>query len=144
MKRFTTLTVLAAALALTLVGCSRQEITGNELEAARGIAKTNATFNAELYRAANPRLEGMVLVPHTDSTIGPDCPQGDGWASISAMFKNTDTGAMEKIKLLCSTYSESMGCYREEDLRKSKTLASTDGKCADPRVVTYPLTKIAK
>ena len=145
MKHIPILLAIAFSSLTALVACSKKEpVTGQELEVMRATAKTNALWNAEQYRAGNPRLEGMQLIAHTDSTISPDCPQGDGWATINAVFKNPDTGGIEKVELLCSTYSESMGCYRRADLQQNKKLASTDGTCADPRVTGYPLTKIAK
>lgn len=143
--------VAATAAAATLSACEPDKLkqTTQEklvdfstVEAQRSAAQSNAEFNAQKYRADNPRfVEGFKIVGHTDSTIDNTCPQGDGWASISIM--KVDDKVVEKYKLKCSTVSASIGCYLEADFDK-KTFATEEGKCQPLGKVPFPIPKIAK
>jgi len=121
-----------------------------ELEQSRATAQANALFNARTYFAANPRFaEGSSIVPHTDSTIGPKCRNGDGWATLSVMKveHGTDgtgkpTKNIDKTVLKCSTVSPTLGCYTTADFDKKPDLKNADGSCQPETVVPYPLPKI--
>jgi len=111
------------------------------LEEARTTAKINAEYNAQMYRAANPRFTAdWNIVGRSDTTQTVDCPQGDGWASLSIM--KVDGKQVDKVSLRCSTYSANVGCYREEDFVKDKALASEDGTCS--RALSAPLPVLKK
>jgi hypothetical protein len=115
------------------------------IEDQRSIAKENAEFIAADYRASNPRLSGMKIVGHTDSTISASCPSGDGWASLSMMdvkdnAKNR-TSDIEKIKVKCSTVSLNLGCYLEKDFSE-KPFSKEEGICN--KNLPSPLPKVAK
>ena len=59
-------------------------------------------------------------------------------ARLAAVVTLTVDGKLvDKTALRCSTYSLSVGCYREEDFAKDKTLAAEDGSCR--KSVPYPL-----
>lgn len=135
--------VSIAALALTaalVVGC-KDEVSADRLEEARAIAKDNATMNAQLYRAANPRFTGdYSIVARSDDGQKPSCPQGDGWASVSVM--KVEGKAIDKTVLMCSTYSSSVGCYREEDFNKNENLSKQNSGCN--KDVPYPLPVLKK
>ena len=114
------------------------------LEDQRTIATDNATMAAQEYRANNPRLAGMKIVPHTDSTISASCPSGDGWASLTMMDSKDGgnrTTDIEKIKIKCSTVSLNLGCYLEKDF-ENKPFAQEEGRCNTS--LPSPLPKIGK
>lgn len=138
-------TFLIAALAavFSLAGCDKQNVGFDTLEDARNTSRENALFNAATYRAENPRLEGTRIVSHGDSTQAPDCPQGDGWASVS--FLNvTGEGKgkeVEKYVAKCSTVSAALGCYLDKDFA-NKPFARQENRCDTS--LPFPLKKIAK
>lgn len=132
--------ILAASLA-SLVGCGDKAISPDRLEEARSTAKTNAEMNAQLYRAANPRFTGdYQIVARSDDGQNPTCPQGDGWSSVSVM--KVDGKIIDKTVLMCSTYSTSVGCYREEDFHKTPNLARQNSGCNSD--VPFPLPVLKK
>lgn len=130
-----------AMTALILAACGPDKVSFDTLELARKQAKDNGEFNAQIYRAANPRFSGHKIIPHGDSSQTPTCPQGDGWATNTIL--SVDGKAVEKFVIKCSTVSESLGCYMESDFIK-KPFASEDGKCQDTGKVPFPLPKIGK
>lgn len=128
--------IIAIAAIMALTACSKEEISQDRLEEARLTAKNNATLNAQLYRAANPRFTGdYSIVARSDDGQNTHCPQGDGWASVSIM--KVDGKMVDKTVLMCSTYSTSVGCYREEDFNKTPNLAQQNSGCA--KDIPFPL-----
>lgn len=133
--------IFALIAVLALTACEKDKITPDRLEEARATAKDNATMNAQLYRAANPRFTGEYsIVARSDDGQTPNCPQGDGWANVSIMKVEGKT--VDKTALVCSTYSTSVGCYREEDFNKNENLAKQNSGCR--RDVPFPLPVIKK
>ena len=124
------LTLILAAAALTLAGCGKDKVGFDTLEDARATGRDNALFNAAAYRAENPRLEGMRIVSHGDSTQTPECPQGDGWASVS--FLNVvgegKGKEVEEYVAKCSTVNASLGCYLDKDFT-NKPFAKQENRC---------------
>lgn len=136
--------LVATAVAVFLSACSApKEVSFQTLEDNRAQGRANAEFNAQAYRAENPRLQGMNIVTHGDSTQSPECPQGDGWASLSIMNVDKVAKTVEKYKIKCSTVSAALGCYTEEDFQK-KPFSSDEGQCQKVTKVPFPLPKIAK
>lgn len=140
MKKIATVAALVAAALLS--GCGKKEVSFDTLEDARATARDNALFNAAAYRAENPRLEGLRIVSHGDSAQTPDCPQGDGWASVS--FLNVvgegKGKEVEKYTAKCSTVSASLGCYLDKDFT-NKPFSKQENRCD----ATLPIMKkIAK
>lgn len=135
-------TLIAAALAVAaLAACSSKEVPPDRLEEARQTAKANAEFNAALYKAQNPRFTSdFAIVSRSDDTQSPTCPQGDGWAELSIM--KVEGKQVDKTVLICSTFSQSVGCYRKEDFEKNTNLAKQNGSCSTQ--APYPIPKIAK
>ena len=126
--------------ALALAACS-PKVSSDRLEEARQTAKANAEMNAQLYRAANPRFTGdYSIVARSDDGQTPDCPQGDGWANVSVM--KVEGKMVDKTALVCSTYSTSVGCYREEDFNKNPNLAKQNSGCN--KDVPFPLPVLKK
>lgn len=81
-----------------------------------------------MYKASNPRFTAEYsIVGRSDTSQTAECPQGDGWASFTIM--KVEGKVVDKTTLRCSTYSSSVGCYREEDFAKDKQLVSEDGHC---------------
>lgn len=147
----TLLACVAIAFALAVTACSENKLSQTKqqalvsfetVEAQRVTAQSNAEYNAQKYRAENPRFEaGFKIVGHTDSTITNDCPQGDGWASISIMKVEDKT--VEKYKLKCSTVSAALGCYLDTDFEK-KNFAADEDTCQPVGKVPFPIPKIVK
>ncbi len=136
MKNTFKLSCASILLAASVVGCGDKAISPDRLEEARSTAKTNAEMNAQLYRAANPRFTGdYQIVARSDDGQTPVCPQGDGWASVSVM--KVEGKVIDKTVLMCSTYSTSVGCYREEDFNKLPNLAKQNSGCSAD--VPFPL-----
>lgn len=136
---------IVASLSIAMLSaCGKKEepMVGLELEGNRQASVDNGKMAYLQYASQNPRLKGYQYVPHHDTSITPDCPQGDGWASGSAIL--TENGAVvDKIPMICSTYSPAIGCYRKEDFAAHPKLSIEDGKCADPQIVPRVLPKLA-
>lgn len=112
------------------------------IEDNRSIARENALWNAKMYMADNPRFdEGFKIISHGDSTQSPDCPQGDGWASVS--FMKVVDKKVEKYTAKCSTVSSTVGCYLDADFMK-KPYSKEDGQCQPLSKVPYPTPKLTK
>lgn len=115
----------------------RAEATFTALEQARSTARENAIHNARRWRAQlYPDHE---IISHGDSTQEPDCPQGDGWATIDLYDRHRRLAA----QLKCSTVSPSIGCLEAGDF-KTKPYAREDGTCQPTSKVPFPLPKFAR
>ena len=132
---------LASVLAIgALTACNeKQEVSFASLEEAKGTARENAMFNAQMYRQSNILYKGWDIIGRGDSTQSNACPQGDGWATVELV--NPEKTRLVKAK--CSTVSGNTGCLDDADF-KIKPFASEDGQCAPLNRVPYPLPKIAK
>ena len=134
---------LIAVSALLTTGCGQDKpiATADRLEEARSTAKANAEYNAALYKATNPRFTAdFSIVGRSDTSQTAECPQGDGWASLSIM--KVEGKVIDKTPLRCSTYSSSVGCYREEDFVKDTQLVKEDGVCR--KEVPFPIPVLKK
>lgn len=132
MKRFT-LVVVAVALA----ACTAKEVAFDTLEQARGQARENAMWNAQKYRAdSGGVLSDTEIIGRGDSSQMPDCPQGDGWATMD-LYRNK----IRVSQLKCSTVSTNIGCLDSGDF-KTKSYATEDGKCQPTSKVPFPLPKV--
>lgn len=137
-NNFALLIVLTIA-ALMVTGCSDGNKASFETqEQMRKIAIDNASYNAKQFQMRNPLYAGWGLISDGDSTIGPDCPQGDGWATLFLIDPN-DQKKRQKIK--CSTVSGSIACLEAEKFAK-KRYASEENTCN--RTISIPLKKIVK
>lgn len=134
-------TALAAFAVMFLAACQSKEVPFDRLEEARQTAKANAEFNAALYKAQNPRFTSeFTIVSRSDDMQSPTCPQGDGWAELSIMKVEGKT--VDKTVLMCSTFSQSVGCYRKEDFDKNTNLAKQNGTCNTQ--APFPVPRIGK
>jgi hypothetical protein len=133
------LILIAAIVSATLAGCKQDEVSFASLEEAKGTARENAMFNAQMYRQSNILFKGWDIISRGDSTQSNTCPQGDGWATME--FVNPEKTVLRKVK--CSTVSGNTGCVDDADF-KTKPFAGEDGTCAPTNRVPYPLPKIAK
>lgn len=131
--------VLFMAVFATLAGCGNDKVSADTLEEAKITARDNALFNAQQYRAENPPVQAYKAVSNGDSTQMPDCPQGDGWATLKLFAPDSN----HTVQLKCSTFSAATGCLLDAEF-KTKPFASQDGHCQSPDVVPFPLKKIAK
>lgn len=134
------LSLVAVGVAVAiLTACSKKEVGFDTLEQARQQAKDNAVWNAQRFRATDPRFDGLDIIARGDSTQMPDCPQGDGWASIDYISK--DKRQLFGVK--CSTVSSALGCSTGDDFKK-KTYATEEGHCAPVNKVPFPLPKLVQ
>lgn len=133
--------LLIALAAFALAACGKKEVAFDTLEDARAQARANGLWNAKMYVAENPRFDNHSVVSHGDSSQTPDCPQGDGWATVSIM--KVEGKVIEKFVAKCSTVSGTVGCYLEADFKK-KPYANEEGSCQPTSKVPFPLPKIAK
>jgi major membrane immunogen (membrane-anchored lipoprotein) len=141
MKKIITIALMAIATLLAACGKPEEPVTFDRLEEMRQIAKSNSEFNAQMYKAQNPRFTAdFSIVSRSDDTQNSKCPQGDGWAELSIM--KVDGKTIDKTVLMCSTYSASVGCYRKEDFDKNPNLAQQNGRCGTD--VPYPLPALKK
>lgn len=131
--------IFALAIACILAACGKPDVSFTTLEDARGTARENAMWNAQTYRQANVIYKGWDIVGRGDSSQMPNCPQGDGWATMD--FVSPDKAKIVKVK--CSTISGNLGCLEDSDF-KTKSYASEDGSCQPTTKVPFPLPKIAK
>lgn len=135
-----TMMTLVVGLSLLVSGCGNPEVGFDTLETAHKQAKENAGYNAKAWRANAPGMGGVGIIENGDSTQTPDCPQGDGWASIELVNPTT---AAKVGKLKCSTVSSAVGCMTSDDFQ-TKSYASDDGRCQPLTKVPHPLPKIAQ
>jgi hypothetical protein len=133
------LILIVAVLSAVLAGCTPREVSFASLEEAKGTARENAMFNAQMYRQSNILYKGWDIIGRGDSSQTNACPQGDGWATVE--FVSPEKNRIVKAK--CSTVSSNTGCLEDADF-KTKQFASEDGQCAPTNRVPYPLPKIAK
>lgn len=130
--------ILALATAM-LTACKESDVSFATLEEAKQTARENSLWNAQRYRQENVLMKGSDIISRGDSSQMPNCPQGDGWATLE--FVNADKTKITKVK--CSTVSAATGCLEDADF-KSKPFASEDGSCQLITKVPFPLPKIAK
>lgn len=131
----------SAAYEARLVKEEQARKMANVLDEERGKAKANAEFNAQMYKAANPRFTAdFNIIGRADTAQSADCPSGDGWAELSIMKVEGKT--VDKTVVMCSTYSANIGCFRKEDFDKDKQLAGQDGVCN--RTLPMPLPSLKK
>lgn len=141
------LLVSLIATALAMSGCAKQAepVSHQTLEDARSQSLQNGVTVAKAYVRENPRLAGMDVVGHADEVQTAECPQGGGWAHLSAMKNDPDIldkygkPTTIKVKLVCSTVSANLGCYREEDFKGTK-FADKAGQCDEK--LPFPLPKV--
>lgn len=133
--------ILAICLFTALSACSEKKVAFDTLEDARAQARANALYNAQAYRAESPRMTGFDIVSHGDSTQSPQCPQGDGWASVNLL--KVDGKQVEKYSIKCSTVSAALGCYLDADFQK-KPFAKEENSCQETNKVPFPLPKLVK
>jgi hypothetical protein len=131
---------MSLAACAIIAGCGKQAVSFDTLETARKQAKENAEYNARAWRAQTPASAQLGILSRGDSTQSPDCPQGDGWASMDLV--DTSNGK-SLVKLKCSTVSDSVGCLEANDF-KTKPYANEEGSCQSTAKVPHPLPKIAK
>ncbi|MBK8741363.1 MAG: caspase family protein [Betaproteobacteria bacterium] len=115
----------------------RAEPTFTMLEQARSTARENVIHNARRWRSQ--LFPNHEIFSHGDSTQEPDCPQGDGWATVDLYDRHSKLA----VQLKCSTVSPNIGCLEAGDF-KTKPYAHEDGTCQPTSKVPFPLPKFAR
>jgi len=110
-----------------------------ELDMALKTARENALYNAKLWRSQNALYSGYDIMARGDSSQTPDCPQGDGWATMELV----DINSKAKITIKCSTWSSGKGCIDSAHFKETAD-AMTDKICQPITAVPYPLPTIAQ
>jgi hypothetical protein len=134
-----TLLILSLLAAAMLTACGQSDVSFATLEEAKQTARENSLWNAQRYRQENVLFKGWDIISRGDSSQMPNCPQGDGWATLEFVSPAKD----RLVKVKCSTVSGATGCLEDADF-KSKPFAPQDGKCQDTNSVPFPLPKIAR
>lgn len=129
--------LLVVTAGLFLSGCGKKDVSFETLEEAKNIVRENALFNAQKFRAENPRVQDWKAVSNGDSSQTPQCPQGDGWATLKLYSPDNS----QQVSIKCSTVSAATGCLFDNEF-KSKPFASEDNRCNAN--VPFPLPKVAK
>jgi hypothetical protein len=116
--------LIIGALSGLLVACGGDDVSWETQETSRKIAIENSEFNARNFRQKNEHYSNYKIFGRGDSTIGPNCASGDGWASVDLV----DSNGTVKEKLKCSTASATIGCLVDKDFNK-KPYAKEEGRC---------------
>lgn len=124
---------------LSLVACGQKDVSFETLEQARKTANDNALWNAQVFRQNNVLISGWSVIPNGDSSQLPNCPQGDGWATLEVVSPDKT----KRVKIKCSTVSGAIGCLFSEDFT-TKPYASDDAHCQPVSKVPFPLPKISQ
>lgn len=129
--------LIAVTLAVFLAACGKDSVGFETLETAKNQARENSLFNAQKFRAENPAVNDWTVVSNGDSSQTNECPQGDGWATLT--FYSPDKTHKQNVK--CSTVSAATGCLFDSDF-KGKPFAADDGRCNAH--IPHPLPKIGR
>ena len=108
----------------TLANSKANQELQDKLTQSRSNGLANVTTNATAYVAGNPRYtpaEDWKVIPHADDYVQADCLSGSGWGWVNVMNAKLrdEKGDPTKIKLICSTISADLGCYKESDFAAS-------------------------
>lgn len=133
------LSIVLVSVALFACSEPKKEVAFDSLESARLQAKSNAVQNAQLFRQSNATYSEYGISGRVDSTQMPDCPQGDGWASVDLISKE----GKPTIKIKCSTVSLALSCFEEADFNK-KAFAGEENHCQPTTKVPFPIPKLTQ
>jgi len=118
------ISIIAISL-LLLSGCGGDVVPMEIIDQNQIISQQNAEMNARAFK--NGRYPDAVRITiDSDSTIGPDCRYGDGWASGKLYFKKSQT-----ISIICQTTGRGKGfsgCLTKKDF-VNKPYGKQDGDC---------------
>lgn len=126
-------------LFFSLLACGGPSVSFDTVEEARGTARDNSLFNAQAFRQSSPDFTGWDIQARGDSSQTNECPQGDGWATLTLIAPEKD----KRVDIKCSTVSPNIQCLPAAEF-KTKPYATEDGQCAPLERVPFPLPKIAK
>ena len=132
-------TALVTLIVLSACKGGNKTASGEELEQQRGVASENASSNASIFLAKSPVYNGWKIAGNAiDSSQNRSCPSGDGWATVSII----DPTLSNQRKIVCSTYSLTLGCQTEQDFNARQGLVIQKDTCNAE--VPYPLKKVLK
>lgn len=119
---------LLAAVFIT-VACAPEPapaVSAPRVDELRTISRDNAALNASAYARTVHGGEVERIIAQSDSTIGDECPNGDGWGSVTLLLKGG-----EQVPLQCQTNGSGKGidgCMTKEDFA-GKSYGAEAGKC---------------
>lgn len=125
MKKLITIGIAIFAASILAACGDKENVSFDQLETQRSIANENSKFNATKWRGENG-YENTGLIARGDSTQQPNCPQGDGWASVDLVDSKTKQVV---VNLKCSTVSANVGCSTASDFKSRPVLASQENSC---------------
>lgn len=134
-KTSTAIAVIASGLSLS--ACKDENVSFQTLEQERGTANANSKFNGQKYRAESPKYANWDILLRGDSTQAANCPQGDGWATLTLVAPDKKS----ETNIKCSTVSANIPCLEANDF-KTKPYATQEGACQ--KDLPFPLPKIAQ
>ena len=109
----------------TLANSKDNQELQDKLTQSRSNGLANITTNATTYVAGNPRYkpaEDWKVIPHGDDYVQNDCLSGSGWGWVNVMNPkriDPETNDVTKVKLICSTISPDLGCYKASDFAET-------------------------
>jgi hypothetical protein len=132
---------------ILLAACGAEKVSLETLDIAKKQATANLFHNATAYSIFQPQLHIVEINPREDSSQTRSCPQGDGWGTVAVTgikqsYSSTGLTA-DSFRLVCSTVSEELGCYKEEGFRQTNH-AIENGKCQPTSKVPFPIPKLNK
>ena len=130
----------------TLANSEANRQLQEKLSQSRSNGLANVTTNASMYVAGNPRYtpaDQWKVIPHTDDYIQDDCLSGSGWgwANVMNASQRDEKGDPAKVKLICSTHSQALGCYKESDFNTSPHAAKAK-RC--DKTLPFPIKRIGE
>lgn len=131
--------------AVTLANSTANQELQDKLTQSRSNGLANITENATNYVAGNPRYkpaEDWKVIPHVDDYVQNDCLSGSGWGWVNVMNPkriDPETKDVTKVKLICSTISPDLGCYKASDF--AETPHAPKAKKCDP-TLPFPIKRI--
>lgn len=128
---------LTMGLAIVLTACGGDQVSWDTQELSRSTALENAEYNAKQFRMKSPTYKEWGILMRGDSTIGKNCAQGDGWATVDLQAPDST----KKVSLKCSTASGTIGCLIKKDFME-RPFAGEDGHCNANLPVPLPKIKV--
>ncbi len=127
------LLIVSLGVAMLTACGGNKEVSWDTQETQRKIAIENSKFNARKFKTDNTQYSALNIMGRGDSTIGKNCANGDGWASVDLVDENGQVS----VKLKCSTASATIGCMTKADF-ETRPYATEEKQCNPDLPVPMP------